>query len=406
MPAPPARTLDVLTVHPGDRTLDLLPVLAAALAGRGPALHPVAAGTAPHPALAVGQPLAAGEDDGTDPTAFVVATSGSTGTPKGALLPVGALTASADATRERLGGPGRWVLALPAQHVAGLQVLLRSVQDGTEPVVLPAGPFSPAAFEAATAACDHPRRYTSLVPTQLVRLLDAGATAALAAYDAVLVGAAATPAPLLARARAAGVRVVTTYGSSETCGGCVYDGRPLAGVRPALDPAGRLSLTGPVVARGYRGLPGHPAFAGTARSGVRTFRTDDSAAVGADGLVAVTGRVDDLITTGGLKVAPAPVEDVLLGVPGVAEAVVVGVPDPEWGQRVVAAVVPSPGTGGPTLDQLRRAVATAIAPHAAPRQLLLLTALPLRGPGKPDRRRIAALAAGDGTSAGAGSSSP
>lgn len=398
MPAPRPRTLDVLPVQPGDRTLELLPVLATVLAGRGPALHPVAAGSVPHPALAVGDPLGAEEDDPADPTAFVVATSGSTGTPKGALLPVGALTASADATRERLGGPGRWVLALPAHHVAGLQVLLRSVQDGTEPVVLPTGPFSPAAFEAATARCEHPRRYTSLVPTQLVRLLDAGtgATAALAAYDAVLVGAAATPAPLLARARAAGVRVVTTYGSSETCGGCVYDGRPLAGVRPAVDAAGRLSLTGPVVARGYRGLPHHPAF--TAAPGeeartLRTFRTDDSAVVSPDGLVAVTGRVDDLITTGGLKVAPTPVEDALLGVPGVAEAVVVGVADPEWGQRVVAAVVPSPGAAVPTLDRLRGVVARVVAPHAAPRQLLLLDALPLRGPGKPDRRRIAELAA-------------
>ena len=396
MPVPPRRTLEPLAVPPGERVLDLLPALAAALAGRGPALHPHARGTAPHPALAPGGPLADGEDDEQDPTAFVVATSGSTGNPKGALLPVGALTASADATRDRLGGPGRWVLALPAQHVAGLQVLLRSVQDGTEPVVLPAGPFSPAAFTAATGACEHPRRYTSLVPTQLLRLLDAGAgpTAALAAYDAVLVGAAATPAPLLARARAAGVRVVTTYGSSETCGGCVYDGHPLAGVRAGVRD-GRLSLTGPVVARGYRGRPGHPAFTTSPGAAGRTFCTDDSAVLGPDGSVAVTGRVDDLITTGGLKVAPVLVEEALLGVPGVAEAVVVGVEDPEWGQRVVAAVVPGPGRT-PALEDLRRAVAAALAPHAAPRQLLLLAELPLRGPGKPDRRRIADLAAQHG----------
>ena len=408
MAVPAPRALRALPVPAGARALELLPLLADALAGRSDAAwHPHAAGQAPHPALRTGEALAPGEDDPEDPTAVVVATSGSTGTPKGALLSAGALRASADATARRLAGPAagtgaeQWVLALPAHHVAGLQVLLRSVRAGTEPVVVDtAGGFDPAAFAAATAAATAPRLLTSLVPTQLVRLLDAGAesTAALATHAAVLVGAAATPAPLLARARAAGVRVVTTYGASETCGGCVYDGRPLDGVSAALEDDGRLALSGPVVARGYRGLPGHPAFR-TAPDGTRTFRTDDAAALAREGggvLVRVTGRLDDLITTGGLKVAPALVEDALAAAPGVAEAVVVGVPDAEWGQRVVAAVVPAPGAT-PTLDGLRAAVRERLAAHAAPRQLLLLDALPLRGPGKPDRaalRDAAARAAG------------
>ncbi|WP_432482392.1 o-succinylbenzoate--CoA ligase [Kineococcus esterisolvens] len=408
MPSPaPARPLHALPVPAGRRVLELLPVLAEALAGRsGTAWHPHAEGGAPHPALRTGEPLGPGEDDPGDPTAFVVATSGSTGTPKGALLSAGALRASADATARRLSEPGRgtssgsgreqWVLALPAHHVAGLQVLLRSVRAGTEPVVVDTtGGFDPAAFTAATAAATAPRLLTSLVPTQLVRLLDAGAeaTAALAAHTAVLVGAAATPAPLLARARAAGVPVVTTYGMSETCGGCVYDGRPLDGTCAALEDDGRLTLTGPVVARGYRGLPRHPAFR-TAPGGPRTFRTDDAAVLTRDAagpLVRVTGRLDDLITTGGLKVAPGLVEDALAAVPGVAEAVVVGVADPEWGERVVAAVVPAAGAA-PTLEQLRAAVRERVAPHAAPRQLLLLDALPLRGPGKPDRAALRTLA--------------
>ncbi|WP_432574554.1 o-succinylbenzoate--CoA ligase [Kineococcus sp. SYSU DK005] len=416
MAVPAPRALRALPVPAGARALELLPLLADALAGRSDAAwHPHAAGQAPHPALRTGEALAPGEDDPDDPTAVVVATSGSTGTPKGALLSAGALRASADATARRLAGPAagtgaeQWVLALPAHHVAGLQVLLRSVRAGTEPVVVDtAGGFDPAAFAAATAAATAPRLLTSLVPTQLVRLLDAGAeaTAALTAYAAVLVGAAATPAPLLARARAAGVRVVTTYGMSETCGGCVYDGRPLDGVSAALEDDGRLALTGPVVARGYRGLPGHPAFR-TAPDGTRTFRTDDAAALERDGsttdgrtgggagggvLVRVTGRLDDLITTGGLKVAPALVEDALAAAPGVAEAVVVGVPDAEWGQRVVAAVVPAPGAT-PTLEGLRAAVRERLAAHAAPRQLLLLDALPLRGPGKPDRAALRDAAA-------------
>ncbi|MGI4896853.1 MAG: AMP-binding protein [Janthinobacterium lividum] len=409
MPAP--RMLLPLPVPAGPAVLGLLPLLAGALSGQASAaLHPHAVGEAPHPALRTGEPLFEGEDDDRDPTAVVVATSGSTGTPKGALLPAGALRASADATAAHLAtlDPTRpadreqWVLALPAQHIAGLQVLLRSIRAGTEPVVLDprdtigtGGSGAVAfvrAFVAATAACTASRLLTALVPTQLGRLLDAGeeATAALAAHAAVLVGAAATPAPLLARARAAGVRIVTTYGMSETCGGCVYDGVPLRGVVPEVDGTGRLLLAGAVVARGYRARPGHPAF-DLHPAAVRRFRTDD-AAVLHEGRVRVTGRLDDLVVTGGLKIAPGLVEDALTGQPGIAEVVVVGVEDPEWGQRVVAVVVPpDPGTA-PTLEAVRRRVAAVVAPQAAPRQLLVLQRLPLRGPGKPDRARLRELA--------------
>ncbi|NIZ92636.1 o-succinylbenzoate--CoA ligase [Kineococcus rubinsiae] len=397
-----------LPVPAGEAVLGVLPQLARALAGRGDALLPHAAGSAPPAALAPGTPLADGEDAEDDPTAVVVATSGSTGTAKGALLPAGALRASAAATAHRLlpGGPApgasgeQWVLALPAQHVAGLQVLLRSVRAGTEPVVVDlSGGFTPAAFVAAAAACTGGHRLVSLVPTQLVRLLDAGeeATAALAGFAAVLVGAAATPPALLERARAAGVAVRTTYGSSETCGGCVYDGLPLDGVRVGLE-GDRLTIAGDVVARGYRGRPGDPAFDLPA-GGPRRFRTDD-AAVLADGLVRVTGRLDDLVTTGGLKVAPALVEAALAGDPGVAEVVVVGVPDAQWGERVVACVVPAPGGPVPDLLRLRALVTARVAAAAAPRQLVLLDALPLRGPGKPDRRRLRELAQGNDAAQG------
>ena len=389
----------------------LLPRLRAALDGSGPALLPHAQDGAPPAALLPGQPLAPGEDDEDDPTAVVVATSGSTGDAKGALLPAGALRASAAATRARLDGvpdgvpgsgpgPEQWVLALPAQHVAGLQVLLRSLLAGTEPVVVDlAAGFDPAAFTAAAAACRGPVRRTSLVPTQLLRLLDAGEepTAALASFDAVLVGAAATPPALLERARAAGVRVVTTYGSSETCGGCVYDGRPLGGVHVEVDPVtARVSLAGPVVARGYRARPGASAFDRDA-AGRRRFRTDDAGVLltGGDGPhLEVLGRLDDLVTTGGLKVAPALVEGVLVQHPAVAEAVVVGVDDPHWGQRLVAAVVPREPGAALELAELRAFVTARLAAHAAPRQLVLLRELPLRGPGKPDRRLLQRLARG------------
>jgi O-succinylbenzoic acid--CoA ligase len=369
--------------------------LRAALNGSGPALAPAGPEQ---------PPLRPGEDDPDDPTALVLATSGSSGPAKQVLLPSSALLASASATHDRLGGPGRWLLALPARHVAGLQVLVRSLVTGAPPTVLDLdGGFDPAAFAAAAAATGRPgraqRRYTSLVPTQLVRLLDAGGAplSALAGFDAVLVGGAATPAPLRERARAAGVRLVTTYGMSETAGGCVYDGLPLDGVRAAVEPGGRVLLAGPVLARGHRG-PGGPDTAAFTVDGEgrRWLRTDDEGRLDGD-LLAVTGRLDDVIVTGGMKVAPGAVQAALLDLPGVAEAVVVGVEDPQWGSRVVAAVVPHAGTapdGVPTLDDVRRAVGARLGAHAAPRQLLVLGELPLRGPGKPDLAAVRAIAAG------------
>jgi O-succinylbenzoic acid--CoA ligase len=388
------RRLEPLAVPAGAGVLGLLPALRAALCGDGPAVLPHLAGTTPAAALGPGEPLAPGEDDEADPTVAVVATSGSTGDPKGALLTASALLASASATHDRLGGPGRWLLALPADHVAGLQVLLRAMVTGTEPGIVDLlGGFDPAAFTAAARALPGHRRYTALVPTQVRRLLDAGgaARAALASLDAVLVGGAATPPPLLAEARAAGVRVVTTYGMSETCGGCIYDGRPLGGVRAEVDGQGRVRLGGPTLARGYRG--GDPAGAfSTDGDGVRWFRTGDAGILGPDGSLTVLGRLDDVIVTGGLKVAPGVVENALLAIPGVTEAVVVGVPDREWGERIVAFVVPAPGGEPPTLDVVRRLVTDRAGRHAAPHQLLVLERLPLRGPGKPDRARLRQLA--------------
>jgi O-succinylbenzoic acid--CoA ligase len=390
-----ARLLEPLAVPSGPGVLDLMPTLRAALSGRGPALLPHAEGEPPAAELGPGSPFTADEDDPHDPTVAVLATSGSTGRPKGALLPASALLASASATHDRLGGPGRWLLALPAGHVAGLQVLLRSLISGTEPAVMDlAHGFRPEAFvSAASTLPSGGRRYTSLVPTQLRRLLDASGAAldAAARFDAVLLGGAAAPGPLLERAAEAGVRVVTTYGMSETCGGCVYDGRPLDGVRVALDDDGRVRLGGPVVARGYRGGDPGRAFS-TDADGIRWFRTDDAGQFADDGTLALLGRLDDLVVTGGLKVSPAVVEAALLAVPGVCEAVVLGVPDAEWGQRVVAAVVVTPGAAIPTLDDVRRVVTDRIGAPAAPRQLLVLDALPLRGPGKPDRAQLTHLA--------------
>jgi O-succinylbenzoic acid--CoA ligase len=398
-----SRLLQTVPVRADASVLGLLPELRAALSGDGPALLPVEAGTVAAARLRPDTPFGPGEDDRDDPTVAVLATSGSTGDPKGALLSASALLASASATHDRLGGPGRWLLALPAHHIAGLQVLVRSLITGTTPVVLDLGTgFDPRAFADAAAAVRGPRRYTALVPTQLRRLVDAGGEplAALAGFDAVLVGGASTTDRLRAQALEAGVRVVTTYGMSETCGGCVYDGVPLDGVRVELEPPdGRIRLGGPMVARGYRGGQGPPDTFATDGSGTRWFRSDDLGALEADRLQ-VLGRVDDVVLTGGLKVAPAPVEAALLQLPEVLEVVVVGVEDEQWGQRVVAAVVPRPGHPAPTLAAVRAVVRAQVAPQAAPHQLLVLDRLPLRGPGKPDRAEVARLAAKEAADSG------
>src|SRR4051794_21012777 len=347
----------------------------AAVEGAGPAVLPTGPGD-PTPAPELLAPV----DDG---IAAVVTTTGSTGVPKAVLLPAASLRASADATYARIGPPGRWLLALPAHHVAGLQVLLRSARAGAPAAVMDLRRrLRPDAFAAAAARAG--AAYTSLVPTQLVRVLDAAGAAldALRAFTAVLLGGAAADGRLLERARAAGVPVVTTYGMSETCGGCVYDGRPLDDVTVTLEDDGRIRLGGVTLAAGYRGAVSDDDRAAFTRDG---FRTGDLGAWSPDGRLEVLGRADDLIVTGGEKVAPATVERALLAQAGVREACAVGLPDPEWGARVVAAVVGD----GLDPDALRAAVAPGLG-RAAPRAVAVLDALPLRGIGKPDRAAVRA----------------
>lgn len=386
------RLLESLPCAPDPSALDaLLPRLAATLDGTGPALLPV---PTDDPAARARVVAALVPDDPDRPVhddvAVVVATSGSTGEPKGVLLSADALSTSARATLDALGGPGQWLICLPVTHIAGLQVLVRSLAAGIAPVPLDAREgFVPHAFAAATAELRGRRRYTALVPTQLVRLLDAGGDAveAAASYDAVLLGGAAGPRPLLARARAAGIRIVTTYGMSETSGGCVYDGQPLPGVTVDVDATGRIHLGGAVLGRGYRLRPDL-----TAASFVDgRFRTGDLGRFDAGGRLVVIGRVDDVVVSGGEKVAVGAVEEALAEHPQVREVAVVGVADSEWGQRVEAVVVPVDGLDPPSLADLRAHVAARLGRVAAPRTLRVVAALPLLPSGKVDRAALASL---------------
>ena len=360
----------------------LMEPLAAALDGTGPAILPLDAGLpAPRlrqligafqPEVVVGPDGAAtARSDGvkTAPdTAVIIGTSGSTGEPKGVELSAAALLHSARASLARVGArPGeRWLCCLPVTHVAGLQVLVRSLAAGTEPAV--AAVLDGAAV--AASGCAH----VSVVPTQLARLLGAaGGAGALAAFTSVLVGGAAADPGLLERARAAGVRAVTTYGMSETCGGCVYDGVPLDGVSVRAGQDGLLRIRGPVLMNRYHG---RPDLSGE-------FVTSDLGYV-ADGRVVVQGRADDVINTGGHKVVPSEVAAVLAACPGVREVVVVGRPDTEWGERVTAVVVPADPADPPSLELLRMHVRARLPRYASPSELVLTEAIPVLPSGKPD----------------------
>ncbi|MFD4195853.1 o-succinylbenzoate--CoA ligase [Amycolatopsis thermoflava] len=340
-----------------------------------------------------GDPKAAGllagmrPDEPVEPgTAVIIATSGSTGEPKGVLLSAEALQASAAATHARLGGPGRWLLATPANYIGGLQVLVRSMLAGQSFAVLPPGPFRAERFAEAARpvlAGDGPR-YTAMVPTQLTRLLDAGGPGldAAKAFDAIILGAAATTPALRARAAEAGVRIVPSYGMSETASGCVYDGVPLDGVDVRIADDGRILIAGPVLTHGYRLRPDLTAEAFDGG----WFRTGDRGQL-RDGRLEVLGRLDDVINTGGVKVSAAAVERLITALPGVRETCVVGLPDAEWGQVVAAAVVPE--GEAPDVDELRAAVRSAAGAAAVPKRVEFVTTLPLRGPGKIDRTAVA-----------------
>jgi O-succinylbenzoic acid--CoA ligase len=375
----------------------VLAALRDALSGVGPAILPVeiAAAGASDSAPAAASP--AGTGTGPHPPhevarriALVVETSGSTATPKRVALSADALLASAAASDSLLGGSGQWLLALPVHYIAGLNVLVRSIASGTDPVILD-GPFDPHAFAAAAERLDGVLRFTSLVPAQLSRLLETDdALPALRRFDRILVGGQSTPAPLLDRARELGITLTRTYGSSETSGGCVYDGVPI-GNTEARVVGGEIELSGSVLADGYLDAQfledRHRTDAAfSTENGRRWYRTGDTGSL-ADGVLRVTGRLDDVIISGGLKVSLAAVERVVRSIDGQSDAVVVRAPSERWGE------VPVVVTTRPiALDDLRHRLVASLGRAAAPDRVVVVAELPMLGSGKPDRREIQRIA--------------
>nr|MCU0264361.1 AMP-binding protein [Candidatus Nanopelagicales bacterium] len=390
----------------GPQGLDvLMPALTTALAGDGPALA-LLPGTGSQDYRARIRAAVRPGDPVPREVALVVSTSGSTGDPAGVLMPESALRAAARGFAQRAGQPTghRWVAALPLHHAGGLMVAVRSVVAGTAPVGMRslggAERFTVEAFAEAThraagrSAEDDRPLAVSLVPSMLGLLDAAGARGwdLLAEYDAVLVGGAATPRALVDRLLFAGVHVFTSYGMTETCGGAVFDSRPLPGVTVTVEPDGRLALSGSQVALGYRdGRDGHRWSTGP--DGHRRFLTDDLGRVGPDGLVIVDGRADDVVQVAGASVSLGAVRAVLEDDPRVLAAEVVALADPDWGSRLVAAVVPADPSmlrAGDDRTALTEAlggrVEQSLGRAGRPRAVHLVDSLPLLESGKVDRR--------------------
>lgn len=356
--------------------LACLVALREALSGEGPAVLFRGGGVNPvHTApLSVEQRIA-----------LVVETSGTTGRPKRVALSADAVLASAAASEGALGSPGQWLLALPVHYIAGSNVLARSLSAGTTPMPVPPGRLRADRVLEAVAAMDESlARYTALVPAQLSRLVDEAEAddalrRALAGFARILVGGQATPAPLIDRATALGWRLTRTYGSSETCGGVVYDGQPIGQTQVRIVD-GRVELGGPTLAEYYLGDPERTAAAFVEHGGnARWYRTDDAGEL-TDGVVRVLGRLDDTIVTGGLKVRLGDVERIVREQPGLADAVVVAGHHAEWGEVPVVVT-----TARPALDDVRRAVGAVLPPEARPDRILTVDALPVLPSGKPDR---------------------
>lgn len=316
------------------------------------------------------------EADQPDP--LLIETSGTTGRPKGVVLPRRAVLASVEASARRLGESGRWLLALPSSYVAGVQVIVRSLVAGHEPIVVDGLDVGRA------AASDHSttQSFVSLVPTQLHRIMaNPDQLAALAHCHTVLVGGAGLDPVQRSRAEEAGVNVVATYGSSESAGGCVYDGRPLDGVAVTLGTGGRVRIAGPTMFSHYESDP--ELTAQTVVDG--WFLTSDEGRFADDGRLEILGRIDDVVISGGVKIPLSAVADRMRQHLQVEHAEVFGVPDAEWGQKLVAVVV------GTANDAELRDWISMVHPRSwAPREFVRSASLPMLANGKVDRQAIQA----------------
>jgi O-succinylbenzoic acid--CoA ligase len=409
------RILTAVTVPPGmGGVLKLASVIGAALDGSGPAIAPMA-----HtPEFVVKKTLEALRPDNpeypleSNDIAIVSATSGSTGTPRGVLLSQQALAASATAFGNRFGTNNRWVVSMPVHRIAGIMVLVRSWHHSSpfeiDPSVGGARPFEPAAFAATTMRAvrqsnsDGRSLMVSLVPTQIARLLESGSVGieALQSYDLVLSGAAATPQPMLQRMRELGIKVSISYGMTETCGGCVFDGRPLDGVNISLGTKddvepGRVTISGTVAASGYRLRPDLDAVSFISGQ----VQTHDVGKLDASGLLHILGRLDDVVTVGGVNVALSAIESLIRHHPAIEDVAVIDLQDELWGSIPVAYVVTRNHVSNTSnlTSEIQSTIREQIGRAAVPRTVQFVSSLPMLDSGKIDRISLRMQAANEMT---------
>lgn len=330
-----------------------------------------------------------------DNVAVVIETSGTTGAPKRVALAAEALIASAEAAVAELGGPGQWLGLLPAHYIAGVQVITRSVMGSSAPLWLHPEPFSTVAMASRAKALHDiaggKPLFTAMVPAQLQRILDDVAgmpqlDELMRSFSRVLVGGQSIPTELLERCEQLSYRVTKTYGSSETSGGCVWDNRAIGDV-VVEEIDGRLAVSGSVLALGYLDNEERTKRSFLQRDGQRWYLSDDAGTVDDTGFVEVRGRLDDVIVSGGVKVALGAIERIIQNDLGYPDAVVVGVTHDQWGHAPVVV-----STRAIDLVLARVAVQKALGVEARPDRVIQVPEIPLLGSGKPDRLAIAALA--------------
>ena len=323
---------------------------------------------------------------------LIVETSGSSGKPKRVTLSREAILASSNAAQIRLGGPGQWLLALPINFVAGANVLIRSLVADTQPVLMNTSvPFTAEAFARSASLMTGARRYTSLVPTQLARLAAAindpfspsgkndFLLVQLRKFDAILVGGQAPQDEVVTALRDLGIKIVITYGMTETCGGCVYDGVALDGVQ--IDLVGsRIEISGKVLASEIDDDSGVQVLG-------ERFITNDLGEFDESGRLQILGRIDRVIVSGGLKISLDRVEELARAVPGVAELAATAIADQEWGQRVGIVYLGSPEVA----DEIALALANDLGPAGKPIRVVRTDGVPKLPSGKHDLQAIKRL---------------
>jgi O-succinylbenzoic acid--CoA ligase len=409
------RVLTAVTVPPGmGGILKLASVIGRALDGTGPAIAPMAES----PEFIVTQTLAALRPDNpafpleSNDIAIVSTTSGSTGTPRGVLLSQQALAASATAFGNRFGTNNRWVVSVPAHRIAGIMVLVRSWFHNSpfeiDPSVGGARTFQAATFAATTMRAvresngDGRSLMVSLVPTQIARLLESGSVGveALQSYDLVLSGAAATPQPMLNKMRELGIKVSVSYGMTETCGGCVFDGRPLDGVNISLGTKddiepGRVRISGTVAASGYRLRPDLDAVSFISGQ----VQTHDVGKLDSSGLLHILGRLDDVVIVGGVNVSLSAVESLIRHHPAIEDVAVIDLQDELWGSIPIAYVVTRNhiSNSANLISEIQSTIQEQISRAAVPRTVQFVTSLPMLDSGKIDRISLRMQAANEAT---------